>query len=427
MALADRYAAAERPTEAAALGGTHVRERVPALLLGAIVLMAPYDVAIPEDGFGPLYLRPLMLVVAALAGVMIVVSPRPPQAVVIGATTLLGALWAASALADEFVQSAATAVRITIVVLVGVAAATVYRQRPAQAVLRRSLIVSVMLASTVGIVTHVVGGEVAETEHLLGDISLSNGVLRLTRPFAHANVAAMFLGPAVVLIALRDRHVRPQWPSWVGWSAAALGTMALSLTLSSAGLVATIVGLLIGAWWNRGTPNIVDRLFPILLAAYLAASRGLYPAWDQRLVFDPGPSGSRPRPLSRPEIWEQAWGAFTASPIHGLGPGQFGGHSALVTPEGFAAAPHAHSILLEVLATGGLVLLVPLMAMVTALGRRVWELRTTHAALSAAIVAIAAHGLVDYGVVFTSTGTLFAVLIGAALGGRIDDHAESVQ
>lgn len=394
------------------------RHRYAAFMLTTLVVLAPFDFAIPESGFGFLVLRPLMIVAAVLSVVSLLLVPAR-RIVALTSVATLGAVWVSTALSDSPSLSAAASARITVAILVFAASTSVFACRSGRSTLRDGLTLGVIAFTLVGIATHLTGGELLVTEYLLGDISISNGVARLTRPFPHTNVAAMFLGPSLVLLAVDPRDPDSKAPGWATLTAVALAVVALSLTLSSGGLIAAIAGLLAGAWWNRSTPWVLNRIVPLLSAAYLAASRALYSSWDQRLSFDGGVTGTQPRPLSRVQVWEQAWDAFTGAPVFGLGPGQFGPFSSTATPDGLAAAPHAHSIVFEALATGGLVLAVPLAVLIVVVARSLLRTLPACAGISGAMVAVGVHSLVDYGVVFTSTGILIGAVAGALVGTHV--------
>jgi len=51
------------------------RSDVGAICCALMLVAAPFDLAIPEDGFGPLFIRPLMTLIALLALTAIVLPP----------------------------------------------------------------------------------------------------------------------------------------------------------------------------------------------------------------------------------------------------------------------------------------------------------------------------------------------------------------
>lgn len=397
------------------------RSRFAVASLTVLVAIAPFDLAVPEEGVTDLAIRPLMSVAYLLAFLSLALCP-PSRRAVVGAGAGLGLLWLVTLLSEAPVASAAASVRVTLAVVVLVAATSAFTDLSSIATVRVGLSLTIAVSSVIGLAALIVGGDLAITTYFLGEPSVSNGVDRLTRPFSHANVAAMFLGPSIALLAAGTAQApsMSRGMSLVRLFAVGVGTLALSLTLSLGGLIATIIGLIAAAWWSRSAERTLDRILPLLCAAYLSASRAVYPQWVQRVEVTSGREDVALRPMSRPEIWEQAWAAFRSDPFLGVGPGLFGRFSNFNTQEGIAAAPHAHNLLLEALATGGLLLGLPLFALGAWLVVSVWRVASVEAGIGAALIVLAAHSVVDYGLVFTSTGIIFGLIGGAAIAlGRV--------
>jgi len=125
--------------------------------------------------------------------------------------------------------------------------------------------------------------------------------------------------------------------------------------------------------------------------------------------------------LDRPYTWRLAWEEFTSNPLLGVGPNQFGDAA---TDDLFAenqqVGSHAHNIVLEPLATWGLIGALPFFALfAAAIGRstsRAWRDRTLLSTVVAVgIVAVATHGLVDWPLVVVTTGIPIGLLLGLAL------------
>ncbi|MDG2113354.1 MAG: O-antigen ligase family protein, partial [Actinomycetota bacterium] len=134
--------------------------------------------------------------------------------------------------------------------------------------------------------------------------------------------------------------------------------------------------------------------------------------------------------MARSDLWRAAVGLAVAHPMLGVGTGNF---RLLYGPElglsRFPRSSHAHSLYLEPAASSG----VPAaLALIAALGVAVRGAfrgggRTSdsgRAAFVAALAVMAVHGLVDWPLVFTASGTLFFVLLLVVAGlGRPGERA----
>lgn len=390
-------------------------EQVGPVAIACIVVLAPFDVAVPADGFGPLFIRPLMIAAAALAFAAHSFSrSRPTRDVTMAACACVAAVWLSTALADDRTASAAASIRLTLIVAVLLAAWVSIRTNADRRLLVFAFGAATIVSSSLGIATHVAGHDLLGTQHLLGAISSSNGVVRLTRPFSQANIAAMFLAPSTaVCIIAAVRLSEPSRERSFLLFAGLSGTVAVALTYSNGGYLALGAGFVCGAIVLRRTGH-GSATVPVALTTALLATRLLHPAWRRRTRFELGQSADgRPRPMNRVQMWEQAIDAFSGRPLTGLGAGRFGPWSATATPEGFAAAPHAHSIPFEILATTGLTGSLALLGIVGVVAWRPAKSGQADGALLAGVAAIAVHAVVDYGLIFASSGLMIAVVTGS--------------
>lgn len=383
--------------------------------LALIAVAAPFDVAIPANGFGPLFIRPLMIVGAILTLVALGFRRNETTRLVPSAVlALILSIWVATMAADNPTASAAAAIRLTLVAGIFLASWSSIRTVEDRRIFTLGLAAATLISSAIGLITHLAGQDLAGTGRLLGSISSSNGVLRLTRPFSQANIAAMYLVPATAVCAVSASRPKQRPSERVLFTLAAIaGTAAVALTYSTGGYVSLVTAFAVGAFvLRRGAEGSPTGL--LALTASLALVRVLNPEWERRTRFLPGVE-DRPRPLKRTGMWEQAIDAFFDRPVTGLGPGRFGPWSVGATPTGFVPAPHAHSVPLELLATTGVVGTIALASLVAASFHELSRSGAPDTALLAGSLAIGIHALVDYGLIFSSSGFVIALVLGAFL------------
>ncbi len=251
-----------------------------------LAAISPFDVARPVDGWTALHLRPLLLTTAVLAAVILARRRAPVDRPLLAATAalVLGFVVAAAVSVDPATGFAVT-VRVGVLGLLFMASASASAlgSRADRRRLVAGVGVGVVAAASIGLVTHVGGADRFGTEFLVGSISVTRGVTRLTRPFSHANVAAMYLAPAVVLLAgasvgrvrgqrsepgarvRRDRLLGP-----AAGMTALFGALALSLSLSRGGLLALVAGVVVLVAAGLATPP--DILSQLVVAGLLFAA-----------------------------------------------------------------------------------------------------------------------------------------------------------
>ncbi|MEA1978385.1 MAG: O-antigen ligase family protein, partial [Chloroflexota bacterium] len=181
----------------------------------------------------------------------------------------------------------------------------------------------------------------------------------------HPNVEAAFLNlvaPIVLIRALRSSR----WSKRIGWAAVfALFLTVEFFTSSRAGWLALFMGC--------GTTLILYGL-PILkrgrteilrLINFMKTAKGVFLAviflagfiiLGFIFVWQATVTGHAPVFSARAGIWSVAWNIFRTAPILGYGPGSFHVLSAVETqiPPGFYLV-HAHNLILQVAAEGGIV------------------------------------------------------------------------
>lgn len=404
-----------------------------AVLVGVVAGISPFDIGRPVDGWTELHLRPLLLATAAVAVATLIGNrERIDRPLALATVVLVAGFAIASAASPDPWLGMAVTVRVAVLGLVFSAAAAALPR----AVDRRALVAGVAigagLASLIGLAVLALGGDRFGTDLLLGSISVSRGVTRLTRPFSHANVAAMYLAPAVVLVAAAASSASTRVAKAALTIVAVVASAALSLTLSRSGLVAVVVAASAlalarlrfpapdhpagGAGGLGARSGTIGRALavrlPLVVVVTVVGVGALSGRWGPRL--DPWSSTGGPAARSRSEVWSQAVDAVVDHPLTGVGPGRFGVYSLAATPSTEAAAAHAHNPVLEALATGGLVAVagVAVFAVVVAV-RSGPGFLAVPLGLSAALVAAMLPMVADNPFLFSSSGNLVALVGGA--------------
>jgi len=441
---------------------------------------------------------------------------------------------------DRFPQNmAATTFRVALVAAVGIAVWWLAREAVERATLARLVVGVGAVAALVGILAVASGGEWWFTDVLRGSPTELGPHQRLTRPFNHANVAAMVFGPlAVVACGLAIR--RRVW--WLGVApivvacvltysrmapvALACGAAVAAYASTRRSGFATLGGVLVltvvataalspvwssrlgspgnQAWygvqlqidgevagaptdvrianrsdvdWEAMGPDAVevslrwrsvsgeiqylDERFPlpeslesgeVLVATVSSTATATLAPGTYELIVDvvrdqvaffgevtesalvievdlPSATGTaagqpvrRPIPeMARRDLWEAAGRLAIDNPVVGVGTGNYRlVYGAELGLEQFPRSSHAHSLYLEPAASSGLPAAAALVALVLVVwirtGRHRSALEPLDAALVGGAVTMAVHGLVDWPLIFTGSGTLFFVMF--ALAGR---------
>ncbi len=267
----------------------------------------------------------------------------------------------------------------------------------------------------------------------------------------HNQYAAALLAPALLGLALAVAGRRP-WRS-AGWVAAPLAVAGIVLSTSRATLALLVLG-----WLAVLVLAVV--LAPDRPARGSAISRGLVcSVVAVALTFVlPGPPlfSTSASPLQattaraaagetlennstyRTEFWREALVAFGTDPVVGAGYGRVASTSIGRVPVQWAVSPLAHSGPLQALGEGGLLLAVPLLALLGAavLGllrrlRRTFDLERPDAlVVRAAVVAallLGVHALVDTDWSYPALAAQAAAVTGMALAVRVPSRAPRVR
>ncbi len=526
--------------------------RWPTTALVALGIIAPLNIKITAEPWTDLQFRILILVALVVSLGLVVRSlaegdgVRPgwrwPDRVEWLAFTWLAAVWLSALLSEARALGSAGAARLSVAILLIPATRSVVRTREDAARILRAIAVGTMIGAAIGLAVWVWGSEVGATRIFVGEATRLGPMNRLTRPWAHANIAAVVFAVTVATIATLQRRA-------MVWAGLSLVAVALVLTVSRGGLLAGLgvglawiavrrrrvdvvavlalatiaaVTILVSSAWGTRIEQLGDEAFyantvqppagvvidsagavievevtnnsatlwpqagdrRVLISARWLGSDGLIwiedrwplprdlapgesltamvdiearvPAGDYSIRWDlviprtayfgqflgdepvlsegnvtssdiatddVDPYGLTPRTvgLRRTEIWRLAWAEFKNRPLLGVGPNEFG--SAAVSmglqPEGRTPASHAHSIVLEPLATWGIAGAVPFFVLVVGAFVRVskasWRSRElVPSVLTVAMVGVFLHGLVEWPLVVITTGIPIGLILGLA-------------
>jgi hypothetical protein len=261
----------------AAPGGSRWVVGVVAVMLGAMW----FEPDAVWFAWGPVEVRTgqaLALAVIAVATVSFLVGRRPVADRV--TPLLLGgyAIWLLISWwgSDVFPRAVhATTFRLVLMAVLGLAVWWLVRSGRERRVVVASLVVAGVVAALVGMAAMSAGGDWWFSDSLRGSPTTLGPHQRLTRPFNHANVAAMVLAPTALLaVSLAAR--RRQW--W--WAVLAI-VPAVVLTYSRMAPVALLVGLVVaGVLATRWAPWVIGAV-GLGVVSTLVASAG--PGWSVRL------------------------------------------------------------------------------------------------------------------------------------------------
>lgn len=246
-------------------------------MLAAVAFLAPFHLKITTEAWTDLGLRPLV-VLALAASIVLAVRAlvggggRPDRFDAL-AWWWLGAVWLSALLSASPTLGAGGAARLSVAALLIPATRHVARTEADKTIVLRALVAGGFLAALVGLGYAWFGADGDPTRFFVGQVTRLGPFDRLTRPWSHANVAAMALGvtlPAVAVI--RNRYLRA--------GAAAVLVVALVSTISRGGLL--VLGSLAIVWVvlrrDRREALAIGGLVALAAATFLLSG-----AWGVRI------------------------------------------------------------------------------------------------------------------------------------------------
>lgn len=196
-------------------------------------------------------MRPHHLIVAiAVGGSIISLLGAPPHRFsALERTSIFGLTFAAGALATAAFFSPRGAIvhqrTFDLLIVFGVAFAVVVvvRTEEIAKIVGATMAAGVVLALGVALLAYVDASDIGLGDRYRGRVTLLGDERRLTRPFSHANIAAMFMAPAAVAMAGWACLGRGRQGAGAAVVAGLLA-LSVSLTASRAGVAAVLVGAL---------------------------------------------------------------------------------------------------------------------------------------------------------------------------------------
>jgi len=218
--------------------------RWPLHVLTALAFLAPFNVKITTDAWTDLQFRILVVVALIAVCVLAVRSLRLPQwhlpdridALAYGWLVMI---WVSTLASNNLTLGAGGAVRLSVVILLVPATRSFVRSNADAAIVLRALGVGTALGACLGLGIWLWGADLDPTSVFVGKVTSLGPFNRLTRPWSHANVAAMAMGATAAATVLLPKH-------WMRMLASTVVVVAIVLTISRGGLVA--MGAVAVAW-----------------------------------------------------------------------------------------------------------------------------------------------------------------------------------
>lgn len=251
-------------------------------------------------------LRPLVLLQLVVSVAVIVATWRRqpaalsalPRPLVWSACMLSVMVPASAAFSDHrLIGAGGAATALAFAVTTVAAALTV---RTAEAALRavRWLIGGASVGAVIGLLVLATGDEFWFTERFVGAVTRIGLTPRLTRPWSHANIAAMAIGPAVSIMAAAIITGRQLWHRAGDALVLSLLVISLVLTYSRGGLAGAAVGVAVSvavsvAFGVSATARRGNRAMAvpigvgIAVLGLVAVTMAAAPGWGGRLRAEP--------------------------------------------------------------------------------------------------------------------------------------------
>ena len=244
-------------------------------LLAFVAAIAPFNIKVTASEWTALGLRPLVIIslvaVVGVIGVNLRNGPSRPDRIDMLAYGLCGSIWLSALLSENVLLGSGGAARLSVaILLIPALRGTVATERDAHFVLA-GLGCGAVAASCLALAWWQWGDGLDPTAVFVGRVTQLGSYDRLTRPWAHANVAAMALGASIAGVAALPRRFRVL--------ALVPVIVALVLTISRGGLMALSAAALMWIVLRRNVRDVVVVASLIAIAALVALSSA---AWTTR-------------------------------------------------------------------------------------------------------------------------------------------------
>ncbi|MEM7321481.1 MAG: hypothetical protein AAF531_00220 [Actinomycetota bacterium] len=266
--------------------------------LAVLVALAPFNVAPPAtDQRLQIALRPLMLLQLVICGAVVAAVARRGGPLGGARTPLLvGGLLVvmvglSTALSDQRLIGLGGFVTAVALVTTVVATVLLLRSEPDIEHVIRWLVGGAAAGASIGLAVLINGGEPWFTEPFVGRVTRIDLTPRLTRPWSHANVAAMALGPAAAMLSVLIMSGRTLWHRLVDRGVLVVLVVSAVLTYSRAGVAAILIAVAVGAavlWFRTDTgpgPTVREGAFLIGVMALVMAAA---PGWERGVFIRTG-------------------------------------------------------------------------------------------------------------------------------------------
>jgi len=267
------------------------------------------------------------------------------------------------------------------------------------------------------------------------DYGTSGGNKFLTSTFVNHNHIAGYLA-MVFALGLGLFLFRPFWPPAVWVAVLIMILVALCLSMSRGGWVATFCSLefiLIFFLLKKGVSRFkVLAVASVLFVAVAITILGSNPVIErlQSMGNENGPSL-----VARLAVWKASTKLIEEKPLLGTGPGTFPWSFTRVRPAGLTLRyREAHNDYVQVATEMGLLALIPICwGLFSVFSEGLSRFKNTHSRFRAGlilgalggIVAILVHSVSDFNLQITANGILFSFLIGLVVGTSINVQMDS--
>lgn len=266
-------------------------------VLCGLVALAPFNVApLTGDSRLVVVLRPLIIlqllisivVVAAVFRTRSDAASALPNGLKWSAGVLMVMVSVSAALSNDQVIGAGGAATAMAFAATVVAGALVVRTQHDGLRLLRWLVGGATLGAVIGLLVLANDDEFWFTEPLVGGITNIGLTPRLTRPWSHANIAAMAMGPAAAILAVAVASGRVLWHRASDLLVLVVLVVALVLTYSRGGLVGALVAISLGVIFVARRFGRGPAAAGLLVAVFglVGVTMAIAPGWADRLTTD---------------------------------------------------------------------------------------------------------------------------------------------